>query len=124
MVKLHQVYKCSVCGNIVEVAHASSGELVCCNKPMVFMEENTVDASQEKHVPVVEKVDSGIKVIVGYIAHPMQANHYIEWIEAFANGIIYREYLQPEDKPEAVFSINRDNVKVRAYCNVHGLWKA
>ena len=124
MTQLHQVYKCSVCGNIVEVVRASSGELVCCNKPMVLMEENTVDAAQEKHVPVLKKVDGGIKVTVGSIAHPMQADHYIEWIEMRASGTIYRQYLQPEDRPEVIFTVNMGNVQARAYCNLHGLWKA
>jgi len=124
MTQLHQVYKCSVCGNIVEVVRASSGELVCCNKPMVLMEENTVDAAQEKHVPVLKKVDGGIKVTVGSIAHPMQADHYIEWIEMHASCTIYRQYLQPEDRPEVIFTVNMGNVQARAYCNLHGLWKA
>ncbi|MCD6287819.1 MAG: desulfoferrodoxin FeS4 iron-binding domain-containing protein, partial [Candidatus Hydrogenedentes bacterium] len=76
-----QVYKCEKCGNIVEVLHAGPGKLVCCGETMVLYEENTVDAAREKHVPVIEKVDGGIKVKVGSVAHPMTADHYIEWIE-------------------------------------------
>lgn len=119
-----EVYKCEVCGNIVEVLHGGAGELVCCGQPMVLLAENTEDAATEKHVPVIEKVDGGIKVKVGDVAHPMEEKHYIEWIEVIADGKAYRQFLNPGEAPEAVFNIEADNVAAREYCNVHGHWKA
>lgn len=118
-----EVYKCSVCGNIVEVLHGGAGELVCCGQPMELLDEKTADAATEKHVPVIEKIDGGIKVKVGSIAHPMEEKHYIEWIEILADGKAYRQFLNPGDAPEAVFSIEADSVTAREHCNVHGLWK-
>ncbi len=119
-----EVYKCEVCGNIVEVLHGGKGELVCCGKPMVLLKENTVDAAKEKHVPVVEKAAGGFKVKVGSVAHPMEEKHYIEWIEIMADGKLYRKYLSPGNPPEAVFSIDAAKVSAREFCNIHGLWKA
>jgi superoxide reductase len=119
-----QVYKCSVCGNMVEVIHSGAGELVCCGKPMDLMKENTVDAATEKHVPVVEKADGGFKVAVGSVAHPMEEKHYIEWIELIADGKAYRQFLEPGSAPEAVFKIDATDVAAREYCNLHGLWKS
>ena len=119
-----QIYKCSVCGNVVEVIHAGGGTLVCCGKPMNLLTENTTDAAQEKHVPVIEKVEGGIKVKVGAVAHPMQDNHYIEWIEVIADGKAYRHSLSPGDAPEALFPVEADKITARAFCNLHGLWKA
>jgi len=119
-----QIYKCGVCGNIVEVLHAGAGELVCCNEPMKLQKENTVDAAKEKHVPVIEKVEGGIKVKVGSVAHPMTPEHWIEWVQLLADGQAYRRFLNPGDKPEAVFPIKASKVSAREYCNLHGLWKA
>ncbi len=119
-----EVYKCDVCGNIVEVLDGGDGELVCCGEPMKLMVENTVDAAKEKHLPVIEKVEGGIKVMVGSVAHPMEAEHYIEWIEIIADGKAYRQFLNPGDAPEATFNIDAETVTAREYCNLHGLWKA
>jgi superoxide reductase len=119
-----QIYKCEVCGNIVEVLHEGQGELVCCGEPMKLFIENTVDAAKEKHVPVVEKTTEGFKVKVGSVAHPMEEKHYIEWIELIADGKAYRTFLKPGDVPEAAFDIDAQQVTVREYCNRHGLWKA
>ncbi|HNY64169.1 MAG TPA: desulfoferrodoxin [Deltaproteobacteria bacterium] len=119
-----EVYKCEVCGNMVEVIHASDGELVCCGQPMKLMTENTVDASREKHVPVIEKTADGYKVSVGSVAHPMEEKHYIEWIELIADGQAYRRFLKPGDVPEATFCVTSSTVTAREYCNLHGLWKA
>jgi len=119
-----QVYKCDKCGNIVEVLHGGMGELVCCGAPMRLLKENTTDASKEKHVPVIEKVDGGYKVKIGSIPHPMEEKHYIEWIELVADGLVYRKYLKPGDAPEALFAISAGSVYAREYCNLHGLWKA
>ena len=119
-----QVYKCGVCGNIVEVLHGGQGELVCCGKPMVQLVENTVDAAKEKHVPVIEKIADGVKVKVGDVAHPMEEKHWIEWVEIIADGKTYRQYLNPGDTPEATFDVQADQITAREYCNLHGLWKA
>ena len=118
-----QIYKCEVCGNIVEVLHAGEGELVCCGQPMKLFEENTVDAALEKHVPVIEKTPDGYKVKVGSVAHPMEEKHYIEWIEIIADGKTYRKFLKPGDVPEATFCIQAESVTAREYCNLHGLWR-
>ncbi|UCF30554.1 MAG: desulfoferrodoxin [bacterium] len=119
-----QVYGCDVCGNIVEVVHAGAGDLVCCGQPMNFLAENTVDAAVEKHVPVIEETDHGIKVTVGSVPHPMEADHYIEWIEVVADGRAYREFLNPGDAPEATFCIEGKDIVAREYCNKHGHWKS
>lgn len=118
-----QVFKCDKCGNMVEVIHEGPGQLVCCEQPMTAMTENTVDAAREKHVPVIEKVDGGVNVKVGEVSHPMEEKHYIEWIEAVADGKSYVQYLNPGDAPEAVFPLDAAAVTARAYCNLHGLWK-
>jgi len=119
-----QIYKCEVCGNIVEMLHTGIGELVCCGQPMKLFVENTVDAAKEKHVPVNEKIDGGYKVTIGSVPHPMEEKHYIEWIELVAGNAAYRKFLQPGGKPEAVFLIDADQVTAREYCNLHGLWKS
>jgi len=117
------VYKCDICGIIAEIAHSGAGTLVCCNKPMRLLKENTTDAAVEKHVPVIEIIPEGVKVTVGSVAHPMQEEHYIEWIEIIADGKVYKEYLKPGDAPEAVFCVKAENITAREYCNLHGLWK-
>jgi len=119
-----QIYKCEVCGNIVEMLHAGAGQLVCCGQPMKLFRENTTDAAKEKHVPVIEKTAAGIKVKVGSVAHPMEEKHYIEWIEVIAGGQAYRKFLNPGEAPEATFELQAEQVTVREYCNLHGLWKA
>lgn len=119
-----QVYKCDKCGNIVEVLNGGKGELVCCGEPMKLLSENTVDAAQEKHVPVVEKIDGGYKVKVGSVAHPMEEKHFIQWIELVADGKSYTAFLKPGMAPEAVFMIDADQVTAREYCNLHGHWKS
>ena len=118
-----EVYKCELCGNIVQVLHAGPGELVCCGQPMKCLVENTVDAAKEKHVPVIEKVEGGVKVKVGSAAHPMEEKHYIEWIEVVADGKSYRQFLKPGDAPEAVFKIEASSITAREFCNLHGHWK-
>jgi superoxide reductase len=118
------VYKCEICGNIVEVLHAGKGVLVCCNQPMKLMSENTVDASLEKHVPVIEKTADGVTVKVGSVAHPMEEKHYIEWVEVIVDGKIERQYLSPGESPQASFAVKGGAVTAREYCNLHGLWKA
>lgn len=124
MTEKNGIYKCDVCGNIVEVLHTGGGDLVCCGQPMKYFEANTVDAAKEKHVPVIEKTANGFKVMVGSVAHPMEEKHYIEFIEVMADGKVYRQDLAPGQKPEAEFCIKADKIVAREYCNIHGLWKA
>ncbi len=118
-----QVYKCEVCGNMVEVLYAAAGELACCNQPMKLLREGATDAATEKHVPVIERGAGEIKVKVGDVAHPMEGDHYIEWIQLIAGDKAYRAFLNPGDPPEAVFKTEADPAAAREYCNKHGLWK-
>ncbi|MDD3406100.1 MAG: desulfoferrodoxin [Sphingobacteriia bacterium] len=124
MTKQKEVYRCAICGNIVEVLHPSNGELSCCGQPMKLLTENTTDAVQEKHVPVIERIDGGYKVTVGSVEHPMMAEHYIEWIELIADNVVLRKYLHPGEKPIALFLTEAQNVTAREYCNLHGHWKS
>ncbi|MBC7252369.1 MAG: desulfoferrodoxin [Actinobacteria bacterium] len=119
-----QIYKCEICGNIVEVLHAGKGELVCCGQPMVLQAENTVDAAVEKHVPVVEVQEDGVLVKVGEVAHPMQDDHYIEWVQVLAGDMSYRIFLKPGIDPQGKFTVPREGITAREYCNLHGLWKS
>jgi superoxide reductase len=123
MAKKLEVYKCAVCGNIVEVLHGGVGELVCCGKPMENLVTKTADEGKEKHVPVIEKIDGGIKVKVGSIAHPMEAEHFIEWIEVIADRKAYRQFLKPGVAPEAEFAVEADQITAREHCNKHGMWE-
>jgi superoxide reductase len=124
MTKNQQIFKCELCGNIVEMLHEGEGELVCCGEKMKLFMENTVDAAKEKHIPVVEKIEGGFRVKVGSVAHPMEDKHYIEWIQVIADGgRVYRKFLKPGEPPEAVFKIDSSMVVAREYCNLHGLWK-
>lgn len=118
-----KIYKCSICGNIVELIHEGGGELVCCGQPMELLEEKTKDEGKEKHVPVIEKTDKGVLVKIGSVPHPMEDAHYIEWIEITADGKTCRKFLKPGDSPEAEFPV-KDVEQAREFCTVHGLWKA
>ncbi len=124
MAQLMGIYKCELCGNIVEVLFGGDGDLVCCDEPMKLNKENSVDAAQEKHVPVIEKTATGVKVTVGSVAHPMEEKHYIQWIELIADGAAYRQFLNPGDAPVAEFCVEANDISAREYCNLHGLWKA
>jgi superoxide reductase len=124
MANLLEVYKCNLCGNIVETVHAGGGSLSCCGEEMVLLAENTVDAAKEKHVPVIEKVAGGYKVTIGSVAHPMEEKHYIEWIELIADGKAYRQFLKPGEVAEAVFLVTASVVTARELCNLHGVWSA
>ncbi|MBW8040230.1 MAG: desulfoferrodoxin [Planctomycetes bacterium] len=118
-----EVYKCTMCGNIVEVLHGGAGELVCCDQPMEKLVAKTADEGKEKHVPVIENIDGGVKVKVGSVAHPMEADHHIEWIEILADGKAYRQFLNPGDAPEAEFAVEAGKISAREHCNKHGMWK-
>ncbi len=119
------IYKCGKCGNIVQVLHGEKPPVTCCGKPMDRLVENAVDAAVEKHVPVVEKIDGGYKVIVGSVAHPMTQDHWIEWIEVASvdGSYVQRVMLTPASIPEVTFKCDADKVVALAYCNLHGLWK-
>lgn len=123
MTQLKQIYRCNICGNIVEVLHTGQGELVCCGQPMELLKEKTEEEGQEKHLPVIEETEKGIRVKVGSVPHPMEEEHYIEWIEIIADGSVYRKFLKPGDKPEAEFEIKAQDIQAREYCNIHGMWK-
>jgi len=123
MAEKMQIYKCEVCGNIVEVLHGGKGELVCCNEPMKLFKENTVDAAKEKHVPVIKRDGDMVKVKVGSVDHPMEEKHYIEWIQIVDGDVAYRKFLKPGDAPEAEFCVSSKDIYAREYCNIHGLWK-
>ena len=125
MAKLRAIYKCEICGNIVEVLHEGAGALVCCGQEMKKFEEKTEDATTEKHVPYIKKTSEGVLVKVGQNQdHPMEEKHFIEWIQIFADGKSYRQFLKPGQKPQALFEIKANAVTAREYCNVHGLWKS
>ena len=124
MTKRKQVYKCNICGNMVEVLHVGAGQLVCCGQSMELLTEKTADVGLEKHVPIIEKTEKGIRVKVGSVPHPMEQKHYIEWIEIIADGQTCRTFLKPETKPEAEFRVKADKIKAREYCSIHGLWQS
>ena len=125
MSELYEVYKCKVCGSSVEVVDSKDAELVCHGQPMRELAENTVDASKEKHVPVVESTANGILVKIGSVPHPMEEKHYIEWIEVFTDDKIYKAQLKPGMAPQAEFPVKAGDVRtVRELCNIHELWKA
>ena len=124
MAAVNDIFKCELCGNVVELLHAGGGELVCCGEPMKNLEAKSTDAATEKHVPIIEEIDGGSRVYVGSTEHPMTAEHYIQWIEIINGNYVNRKYLKPGDKPEAVFYVKKaDNLIVREQCNVHGLLK-
>jgi len=123
MTKKLQLYKCDICGNIVEVLHEGKGQLVCCGQPMKLLKEQTEEQGKEKHIPVIERIEKGIRVKVGSVPHPMEEKHYIEWIEVISTDRIIRKFLKPGDTPEARFEIDEKIVEAREYCSIHGLWK-
>ncbi len=124
MTARNDVYKCAICGNIVTVLTEGQGVLTCCDAPMNLLVENSTDGAHEKHVPMVIGIGDDMEVSVGSVAHPMQEEHYIEWIEVIADGISYRKFFKPGDTPDAKFSVAAEVITARAYCNLHGLWKA
>lgn len=122
--KIAEIYRCNICGNIIEINHVGGGELVCCGKPMELLKEKTSDPEVgEKHVPVIKNHNGIVVVKIGEVTHPMEDKHYIEWIEINADGRYYKKFLKPSDKPEAEFQISAQKISARAYCNIHGLWK-
>ncbi|MCK5738417.1 desulfoferrodoxin, partial [bacterium] len=122
MTQTNGIYKCELCGNIVEVLVAGGADLICCGQEMALLNENTTDAAQEKHVPVIKKDGTKVTVTVGSVLHPMQEKHYIQFIELFADGKVLRKQLNPGDEPVAVFETAATELSAREYCNLHGLW--
>lgn len=117
-------YICKHCGNLVGMIHDTGVPVICCGEPMQALEPNTVEASQEKHVPVVTIEDNIVTVMIGSAPHPMLDEHWIEWIYLETEHGGQRKGLSPGDAPEAVFSLENDRpVAAYAYCNIHGLWK-
>ena len=119
-------YKCEHCGNIVTFVEDKGVPVMCCGQKMTELNANTTDAAQEKHVPVVEQDGDTVKVTVGSVEHPMQPEHYIEWVSLQTKQGNQRKALAPGEKPEVCFSLCEGDevVAVYAYCNLHGLWKA
>lgn len=126
MSKPFEVYKCEVCGNVVELLYAASDNLTCCDKPMKLMTENISDGPKEKHIPIIEKDGSGCKVVISSVLHPMEEKHWIEWIEIITtDGYHLKKFLKPGDAPEAHFNCPIEKVAyAREYCNLHGLWRS
>ncbi len=122
MTRKLQIYKCDICGNVVEVLHTGEESLVCCGQPMKLQEEKVQEQGNEKHLPVVDVKDGKVRVKVGSVAHPMQDEHLIEWIEVITEDGVYRKFLSPGAAPEAEFSVEGRVLEVRSYCNLHGLW--
>ncbi|MDR2140682.1 MAG: desulfoferrodoxin [Deltaproteobacteria bacterium] len=124
MAQINQVYKCSLCQQMVTVVGPGAGVLTCCGQPMKEVKENSTEAAKEKHIPVVAKVPGGYKVTVGSVAHPMEEKHFIEWIEFSSAGAVQRHHLKPGETPEHTFASTDDAANARAYCNLHGLWRS
>lgn len=123
MTNLHQIYKCPICGNVVEVLHAGGGQLVCCGQPMELLSPKSEDVGFEKHLPVVEQLGNTVTVKIGSIPHPMEDGHYIEWIEVITDNQVYKKFLKPNEEAIAVFEITGNVIQTRCYCNLHGLWQ-
>ena len=123
MTQKYEIYKCELCGNVIEVLHSGKGQLVCCGQPMKLLEEQTAEQAKEKHVPVIEETAEGIRVKVGSVPHPMEEKHYIEWIEVITDQGASKKFLRPGEAPEAEFEEVQGLQKVREYCNIHNLWK-
>jgi superoxide reductase len=124
MAEVNQIFRCQLCGQMVETVLSGAGSLACCGSPMQRLVENTTEAAKEKHVPVIARIDGGYKVSVGSVAHPMEDKHSIQWIELDVGGVVQRRQLKPGEAPEAEFKAPEGQASAREYCNLHGLWKA
>lgn len=124
MAQKSQIYKCKICGNIVEVLDTGGGTLICCGQNMELQQEKTQDEGNEKHVPIIERNEEGVIVKIGSEPHPMEPEHYIEWVEISTDKGESKKFLKPDSKPEALFPVKVENIKARIYCNIHGLWKS
>ena len=121
----NRFYICEHCGNLVEMVNDSGVPLMCCGQKMKALEPGVVEASHEKHIPVVEVQGEKVFVNVGSVDHPMTEEHSILWVYLQTDKGGYRKNLEPGKEPKAVFSLNDEKpVAVYAYCNLHGLWKS
>ena len=119
------VYKCEVCGNVVEGLWNGKPAIVCCARPMTKLVPNTVDAAVEKHVPVMVRDGNKVTVKIGEVAHPMTPEHYILFVEVLAGDKVYRhDFKEGDEKAEATFLMEEQNLIARAYCNIHGFWSS
>ena len=122
----NKFYVCEHCGNMVGMIHDAGVPMMCCGQKMTKLEPGVVEASHEKHIPVVTREGDTVKVAVGSVAHPMAEEHHIAWIALETERDAYIHWLQPGEAPEAVFALaeGQKPVAVYEYCNLHGLWKA
>ena len=124
MTKQNEIYKCDVCGNIIEVLSEGAGELVCCEEPMTLLKEKTDGEHTEHHKPIFMKKDNNeIIVKIGEKEHPMTKEHHIKMIEIFNEDGVVRKYCITEESPEMCIKNDKNPTHARAYCNLHGLWK-
>ena len=126
MTKLREIYYCPICGNVIEIFNEGASALVCCNQKMQKLEAKSEDSTLEKHVPFVEETENGVLVKVGQNQiHPMNEDHHIKFIEVHTKNMVLKAELDPEGAAEATFPVKKaDIVKVREWCNLHGLWEA
>lgn len=120
-----QFFKCKKCGKIIEIVNKGCPALVCCGEEMTEIKANTSDGATEKHVPVIEVNGDKVTVKVGSAVHPMEADHWIQWIEIETDKGIQRKNLNPGEAPQATFILSGEKLLAAyEYCNKHGLWKA
>lgn len=125
MTKRNQIYKCEICGNVVEVVNEGAGELVCCGQPMRLLEAKSKEEGTEKHKPIIERDGDLVKVVVGKVEHPMEEKHFIEFIELVKDGrVLQTRHLSYTDRPVAYFRCEEEGIEARAFCNIHGLWNS
>ena len=123
MLERGQIFRCNTCGNMFELILVGGGSPTCCGSDLELLSDDPKDVGAEKHIPIIEKTDSGVKVKVGKVPHPMEEKHYIEWVEITQDGKAYRQFLKPGEAPQAVFPVQGEWT-AREYCNLHGLWQA
>ncbi|MCL1826573.1 MAG: desulfoferrodoxin FeS4 iron-binding domain-containing protein [Candidatus Cloacimonetes bacterium] len=124
MTKINDLYHCKKCHNLMQITHAGGGQPVCCGEAMTLLVANTTEASNEKHIPVIIEEGDCVTVKVGSDEHPMTDAHYIAFIEVVTEACVCRALLKPGDTPTAQFCVPKaDIVEVRAFCNLHLLWK-
>jgi superoxide reductase len=125
MCENNKFYVCERCGNLVGMINASGVLMKCCGQNMTALEPGTVEASHEKHIPVVSVDGNTVTVTVGSVEHPMVAEHSILWIYLETTKGGHRKCLEIGKAPVVTFALSDEEPKAAyAYCNLHGLWKA
>lgn len=124
MTEIFSILKCELCGNIFETLVNGGGPVTCCGQSVTLLAANLTEAAKEKHMPIIEKISGGYRVTVGLVNHPMEGKHYVNWIELITDGVSNTRSLKPGELPVAEFKTEAVKVKVREYCNLHGLWQA